>query len=178
MSIDTKNGAGQALAEASETKAGGTSPGGTSADAPGSGVAASGELRPLAQIPFLRHLGALWRDLGPGRAELVLDQQPHHSNSLDMAHGGVVMTLLDVAMARAGSTLADVSRGERSTLITIEMKTTFMAPAIGKIRAEGKVLRRTASMAFCEADLYDCHGHLAARATGTFKYLKERRQTP
>jgi len=149
----------------------------TGADAPGAGVAASAEYRPLSRIPFLAHLGALWRDLGPGRSELVLDQQPHHSNSLDMAHGGVVMTLLDVAMARAGSTLADASRGERSTLITIEMKTSFMAPAIGRIRAEGRVLKRTASMAFCEADLFDCHGHLSARATGTFKYLKERKTT-
>jgi uncharacterized protein (TIGR00369 family) len=149
---------------------------GTGGDAHASRVDSAGGLRPLAQIPFLMHLGALWRDLGPGRAELVLDQQPHHSNSLDMAHGGVIMTMLDVAMARAGSTLADAERGERSVLITIEMKTTFMAPAVGKIRAEGRVIRRTASMAFCEADLFDGHGHLAARASGTFRYLKQRRQ--
>lgn len=137
---------------------------------------ARGDLRPLEQIPFLKMLGVLWRDLGPGRAELVLDQQPHHQNSLEMAHGGVVMTMLDVAMARAGSTLADPEQ-ERSVLITIEMKTTFMVPATGTIRAEGRVIRRTSSMAFCEADLYDGHGHLSARATGTFKFLKHRKQT-
>lgn len=136
----------------------------------------TGTLRPLDHIPFLNFLGVLWRDLGPGRAELILDQQTHHQNSLDMAHGGVVMTLLDVAMARAASTLADPERGEHSTLITIEMKATFLSPATGKIRAEGKVIRRTASMAFCEADLFDGQGQLAARASGTFRYIKQRRQ--
>lgn len=135
-----------------------------------------GALRPLEHIPFLNFLGVLWRDLGPGRAELFLDQRPHHQNSLDMAHGGVVMTLLDVAMARAGSTLADPQRDEHPTLITIEMKATFLSPATGKIRAEGKVIRRTASMAFCEADLFDGQGQLAARASGTFRYIKRRRQ--
>ena len=165
----------------SETKqapqgAAGQTPAGTGGDAHAARIDPAGELRPLEQIPFLMFLGVLWRDLGPGRSELVLDQQPHHSNSLEMAHGGVIMTLLDVAMARAGSTLAEPERGERSVLITIEMKTTFMAPAIGKIRAEGRVLRRTESMAFCEADLFDGHGHLSARASGTFRYLKQRRQ--
>jgi len=139
---------------------------------------AAGEHRLLDWIPFLAFLGARWRDLGPGRAELVLDQQPHHSNSLDMAHGGVVMTMLDVAMARAGGTLADPDRGERSTLITIEMKTTFMQPAVGSLRAEGRVLQRTSSLAFCEADLFDGSGRLSARASGIFKYVKQRKQTP
>lgn len=166
---------GQAPSEAAASTTAASVPG-TGGDAHSARIDPAGELRPLAQIPFLMHLGALWRDLGPGRSELVLDQQPHHSNSLDMAHGGVIMTMLDVAMARAGSTLAEPERGERSVLITIEMKTTFMAPAIGKIRAEGRVLRRTSSMAFCEADLFDGHGHLAARASGTFRYLKQRRQ--
>jgi uncharacterized protein (TIGR00369 family) len=144
-------------------------------DAPMSPAEPSAELQPLSRIPFLYHLGVLWRDLGEGRSELVLDQQLHHQNSLEMAHGGVIMTMLDVAMARAGSTLADPGRGERPMLITIEMKTTFMSPAIGRIRAEGRVIKRTASLAFCEADLYDGHGHLSARANGTFRYLKERK---
>ncbi|MFA7664732.1 MAG: PaaI family thioesterase [Burkholderiaceae bacterium] len=131
-------------------------------------------LRPITHIPFLQHMGVWWRALGAGRAELILDQQPHHQNSLDMAHGGVVMTMLDVAMARAGSTLADPARGEHQTLITIEMKSTFMSPAVGRLRAEGRVIKRTSSIAFCEADLYDGQGQLAASATGTFRFLKRR----
>jgi uncharacterized protein (TIGR00369 family) len=135
------------------------------------------DLRNLDDIPFLAFLGVRAAEVANGRALLHLDQQPHHQNSLSMAHGGVVMTMLDVAMARAGRSLARIDQGEATTLITIEMKTSFMQPAHGSLRAEGRVVQRTSSMAFCEADMYDESGRLVARASGTFKYLKKRRQT-
>src|SRR5690606_22211028 len=112
-----------------------------------------------------------------GRSVLLLDQQLHHQNSLDMAHGGVIMAMLDVAMARAGRSLARTDQGEATTLITIEMKTTFLQPARGALRAEGRVIQRTSGMAFCEAELFGADGRLAAHATGTFKYIKRRNQT-
>ena len=37
---------------------------------------------------------------------------------------------------------------------------------------KGRLLHRTASMAFCEASVLDTGGRLVAHATGTFKYLK------
>lgn len=135
------------------------------------------DLQSLADIPFLVFLGVRAEEVESGRSILVLELQPHHENSLEMAHGGVVMTLLDVAMARAGRSLAKVDEGEATTLITIEMKTTFIAPAQGSVRAEGRVLQRTSTMAFCEADLYAEDGRLSARASGTFKYVKKRSQT-
>ena len=134
-------------------------------------------LRNLDDIPFLAFLGVQAEEVEHGRAVLHLKQQPHHQNSLEMAHGGVVMTMLDVAMARAARTLIRADRGEGSTVITIEMKTTFMQPGRGALRAEGRVLQRTSSMAFCEADLYDEGARLVARASGTFKYLKQRKST-
>jgi uncharacterized protein (TIGR00369 family) len=151
--------------------AAGQAPTGSGGDAHATRIDPAGELRPLEQIPFLKLLGVLWRDLGPGRSELVLDQQLHHQNSLEMAHGGVIMTLLDVAMARAGSTLAEPERGERSVLITIEMKTTFMKPARGRVACVGKLLQRSASLCFCEGTLYGASGERLAHATGTFKFL-------
>lgn len=92
-----------------------------------------------------------------------------------MAHGGVVMTMLDVAMAMAGRSLARVDQGEAVGMITIEMKTTFMQPARGALRAEGRCVQRTASLAFCEADLFDFERRLVARASGTFKYARNRK---
>ena len=63
---------------------------------------------------------------------------------------------------------------ERSGIVTIEMKTSFMRPGLGRIVATGKRLHRTASMAFCEASVaFDpAEGALIAHATGTFKFLK------
>jgi uncharacterized protein (TIGR00369 family) len=138
---------------------------------------AQGAWLSLDGIPFLVHLGVQWRDVRPGIAELRLEQQTHHQNSLGMAHGGVVMTLLDVAMARACRSLTEPGEAIPS-LITIEMKTTSMQPATGLLRAEGRVLRRTASLAFCEADVFDDHERLAARASGTFRYVKPRSPSP
>jgi uncharacterized protein (TIGR00369 family) len=58
-------------------------------------------------------------------------------------------------------------------LITIEMKTSFMQAAIGPLIAKGRVMHRTATMAFTEATLYDAQGKTCAHATGTFKYMKK-----
>lgn len=119
----------------------------------------------LADIPFLRHLGAELVHFEPGLAEIALDQKPEHGNSLAMAHGGVVMTLLDVAMARSARTSAE------SGAITIEMKTNFLRPARGRLLARGRQLFRSHTLAYCEAELLDGDGTLVARATGTFKIV-------
>ncbi|MET0519397.1 MAG: hypothetical protein ABW005_11255, partial [Burkholderiaceae bacterium] len=39
-------------------------------------------------------------------------------------------------------------------------------------RGLGKLLHRTATMAFCEGSVIDDAGRLCAHATGTFKFLK------
>jgi len=52
------------------------------------------------------------------------------------------------------------------------MKTSFMQAARGKLKAKGRLIHRTATMAFTEATLYDAEGKACAHATGTFKYVK------
>lgn len=127
---------------------------------------------PLAEIPFLRALGARLGATGHGTAEITLAVVPEHQNSLGMAHGGVVMALLDVAMARAGRTLLADEDGEPMAAVTIEMKTSFFRPALGDLVAKGRVLHRSATMVYCEAELIDGGGHVAAKSLGTFKYVR------
>ena len=53
------------------------------------------------RIPFVEQLGfELW-GFGGGQAEVRMDIAETHLNSWEVAHGGVLMTLLDVAMAHA-----------------------------------------------------------------------------
>jgi hypothetical protein len=52
------------------------------------------------------------------------------------------------------------------------MKTSFMRPGEGELRALGKLLQRTTTLAFCEASVLDADGALCAHATGTFKYVR------
>ena len=48
------------------------------------------------KIPFLTHLKILTETLGEGTARLSMPIEPHLTNSLGTAHGGVIMSLLDV----------------------------------------------------------------------------------
>ena len=128
----------------------------------------------LADIPFLRALGARLARADHGVAEIALTVAPDHENSWGVAHGGVVMTLLDVAMARAGRTLIDREGGEPMAAVTVEMKTSFFRPAVGELLARGRVLHRSTTMAYCEAELLDTKGQLVAKSLGTFKFLRRR----
>ena len=123
-------------------------------------------------IPFVEMLGFELLRFEPGVAEIAVPLRDELTNSWGVAHGGVTMTLLDVAMAHAARAPGDDGVAETSGVVTVEMKTSFMRPALGRIVASGKRLHRTASMAFCEGSLVDAEGQLVAHATGTFKYLK------
>ncbi len=124
------------------------------------------------RIPFVEELGfELWH-LGGGRAELRVDLREGHLNSWEVAHGGVLMSLLDVAMAMAARSIHQQADGGGPGVATIEMKTSFMRPAEGRLRAEGQLLDHTTTLAFTEGRVFDEAGRLCAHATGTFKYLR------
>lgn len=124
------------------------------------------------RIPFVEELGLELHAFGGGAAEVRVDLAEAHLNSFAVAHGGVLMTMLDVAMAHAARSVdADDPRRARG-VVTIEMKTTFMRPAEGRLAARGRLLHRTATLAFCEASVADDQGRLCAHASGTFKYLR------
>ncbi|MCX7258214.1 MAG: PaaI family thioesterase [Polaromonas sp.] len=121
-------------------------------------------------IPFVTHLGFALELFEGGASALGYTPLPEHLNSFAVTHGGVCMTLLDVAMA-----LAARSVQKEMGAVTIEMKTSFMRPAPGdgsRLTAKGRLLHRTATLAFTEATLYDAKGQACAHATGTFKYVK------
>ena len=124
------------------------------------------------RIPFVEHLGFELLRFEAGEAEIAVALREEHTNSWSVAHGGVIMTLLDVVMAHAARA-PDVAGGEaRPGVVTVEMKTTFMRPGQGRLLGEGEVLHRTASMAFCSGAVFNEKSELVAHATGTFKYMK------
>ena len=124
------------------------------------------------RIPFVELLGFELLRFEHGEAEIALALRDELTNSWSVAHGGVSMTLLDVAMAHAARAPGEDGVVEESGVVTVEMKTTFMRPGLGRLLATGRRMHRTASMAFCEASLFGGDGELVAHATGTFKYLK------
>ena len=123
-------------------------------------------------IPFVEALGFELLRFANGEAEIAMTPREEHMNSWSVVHGGVTMTLLDVAMAHAARSPVDGAPPDPRGVVTVEMKTGFMRPGIGRIVARAKVLHRTNSLAFCEGAIYGADDELVAHATGTFKYLK------
>ena len=124
--------------------------------------------------PFLQHLGGSIADLDEG-GEVTLDLRPEFCNSRQVAHGGVVMTILDVCMARAARARRRADGHSDHGVATIEMKATFLKPGTGgSLTAHGTCLQHSASMAFCEGEVRDERGRVVARASGTFKFILPR----
>ena len=116
------------------------------------------------RIPFASHLGIQLVEKGSGRCVLTLELREELMNSFEAAHGGVVMTLLDIAMAMAARSLDPKAVGA----ITVEMKTSFMGVGKGVLTATGECLHLGRSVAFCEGKVHNADGKLAASASGTF----------
>ena len=119
-------------------------------------------------VPFLKLLGVRCLSAEMGKGEILLALKPEHTNTWDVAHGGVLLTLMDVAMAVA----ARSGDPDDRSVVTVEMKNNFMQAANGILRVKADTVRRTATMAFCEAKLYNDQGEICCMATGTFQYLK------
>ena len=118
-------------------------------------------------VPFVEHLGLRILERGDGVVRLRLDPRPEFENSWGSVHGGVLMTLLDVALASAGRSLDDKCNGA----LTVEIKVNFIAAANGPVLGEGRAQRAGRSLIFSEGELRSEDGTLLAKATGTFKLL-------
>lgn len=120
--------------------------------------------------PFLHDLGVEFLEMENGQARLALDLTCRHMNSWQIAHGGVIMTMLDVVMAMAGRSMSSDLKG----VVTVEMKTTFLQPGGvpgGRMEARGKAFHQSTTMCFCEGEVWN-GDKLIAKAMGTFKYLR------
>ncbi|HEX5091163.1 MAG TPA: PaaI family thioesterase [Burkholderiales bacterium] len=119
-----------------------------------------------SKIPYIAHLKIATEDLGQGTARLWLPVEPHLTNSLGTVHGGVIMSLLDVALCTAARTLHPHSLG----VITIDMSTSFIGGGKGeRLIAESRVLKDGRSMTFVEGEAKNADGSLVAKAIGTVR---------
>ncbi|BAQ47712.1 thioesterase [Methylobacterium aquaticum] len=116
-----------------------------------------------ATIPFARLCGIEALEVVEGRTRLRLALGPQHGNNLGIAHGGILCTLLDIAMG----TVARLTAGR--PVVTLDMQTRFLSPGHGVLLAEGRVARAGQSILFCDAEICDEAGRVVATSTGVFK---------
>jgi len=122
------------------------------------------------EIPFIEKMAMDVEKISEDLVHVHLDLQPWQCNSFGVAHGGVMMTLLDFAMAMA----AKVKHGHLGGAMTIDMSTSFIKGGKGKMVVHGTVLKAGKSIQFCEASAYDASGDLLAKSMGTFKLVQFR----
>ena len=135
-----------------------------------SDLAAVSRREAFAGVPFTRLLGMRRNFSEGGRAQLVIDARPDFENVIGAMHGGIVATLLDVAMASAAVSKVDFEM----TAVTLSMNSTFVRPGHGRLTASGEVLGVDDAVALCQATVRDEGGGLVARAIGSFRYLPHR----
>lgn len=117
-------------------------------------------------VPFTAHLGVRVDHAEAGEAVVSMELQPQLLNNHGAGHGGVLMTLLDVAMANAALSRVDYAR----EVVTVDMHVAFMSPTAGRLVATGRATGGGKSVCFCEARIEDASGRVAAQAMGTFRY--------
>lgn len=124
------------------------------------------------KIPFVTHLKILTETLGDGQARLSLPIEKHLTNSIGTVHGGVIMSLLDIALCTAARTLHPDSVG----VVTIDMSISFIGGGNGaRLIAEARVMKDARTMSFVEAEAKNEDGSLVAKAIATVRVrLKEK----
>ena len=118
-------------------------------------------------IPFVEHLGIQLLEKADGIMRLRFTPRAEHLNSWNGIHGGVLMSLLDVALSSAARSLDVGCIGAT----TVELKANFLSAATDAVLGEGRAQRAGRSLIFAEGELRRLDGTLVAKGTGTFKLI-------
>jgi uncharacterized protein (TIGR00369 family) len=124
---------------------------------------------------FWRHLDIQVEDAREGwvRLKLVLRDELRNAPGAPL-HGGVVSSLVDMAVGGALGTMHEQSAGGVGQS-TLELNVSFMAAARGsEVFAEGRILRRGKSVAVGEASITDAEGRLLAVGRATYMIVTPR----
>ena len=130
-------------------------------------------LRLFEDTPVTALLGAqiVSCDAASGVFKIGFEGRDEFCNMLGVLQGGMVTAMLDMAMSFAA--LARIGPDYR--VPTLEMKTTFLAPARpGGLIGEGWTLRTGKSICFMEGRLLDTEGTPIATASGTARMWRAR----
>ncbi len=117
--------------------------------------------------PFISHNGPLYARLVDDRLQLGFRVEPHHTNPLNICHGGMMASFADMLLPCAA-----MYRGmkERRFLPTISLQVDYLAasPLGAWVQGEGEVLRTTRNMLFAQG-LITADGEPVLRVSGIFK---------
>jgi uncharacterized protein (TIGR00369 family) len=97
--------------------------------------------------------------------KVTIPIQPLFINSLGIVHGGIICSLADIAM---GNTF-EVDGNNRQTVVTIDLKTTFIKAAKGSfLTADAHLVKDGRNIKHIDCYIYDDKNQLVAKANGIF----------
>jgi uncharacterized protein (TIGR00369 family) len=114
--------------------------------------------------PVARHIGFRVAKVEPGLCRVEFEAERRHANPMGTLHGGVLCDIADAAMGMAYAS----ELGSNESFTTIELKINFLRPFwVGRLVAEGTVLRKGRTFGLLQCRVVDDPGHLVAYATAT-----------
>ena len=121
--------------------------------------------RRIAASLFHSGFGVEVERASSGEVRLSWHARDEHRNLQGLVHGGVLATLVDMAMGLAVRTVV----GETRRHVTIEMTVHYLRPAApGKLHAVGTTQRVGSQIAFADGTVFDAHDRVLVRATGAY----------
>jgi uncharacterized protein (TIGR00369 family) len=124
--------------------------------------------------PAMRTLGISLTRLEPGEAELAMVYPPDFTQQNGFVHAGIITAGLDNACGVAAFTLMP----EDADILTVEFKTSLLAPARGeRFIFKAEVVKPGRTLTFCEAKAFaerDGTAALVATMTGTLMAISRR----
>jgi acyl-CoA thioesterase len=114
---------------------------------------------------YARLTGARLVETRRGYARARLKVTDRNMNGLDVAMGGAVFTLADLAFAAASNSGGRIA-------VAVQVSISFVKPGQGTLTAEARELARSARFSTCEVRVTDARGELVATFQG-LAYLKK-----
>ena len=124
---------------------------------------------PLGQeSTFLGHVGGLTWRRETDRTDTCVLLQPHHLNPNGTAHGGLLLTLLDITLGATVESFLGVDPDRHP--VTLQLSCSMLAPARGGelLYGEAKVDRSTRTVTFVSARLHT-QGQTVLTASAVFR---------
>jgi len=128
----------------------------------------------IAASPFHSAFGVEVESARRGEVHLAWEARDEHRNLQGLVHGGVLATLVDMAMGLAIRSVVGPARRH----VTIEMTVHYLRPATpGRVVAIGSALRVGSQIGFAEGTVVDASERPLVRASGTYSVTAEREAT-
>jgi acyl-coenzyme A thioesterase 13 len=120
---------------------------------------------------FTKLVGVSYGPWEPGKAVIRLDMRPHHANRMGIAHGGVILTLLDIVCGLSG--IHRPPGASQRLCVTVSLTANFIASTkTAAIHGVGDLTSERKTLFYASGQLSDDNGVLLATATGVYKYLR------